>query len=214
MSHTVNRRHLVKGAAWAAPVVLATSVVPVYAASCDMRVWEVKSRIVATDPDYSNHNYDKKVLYGEGLSGEDKAQQYGEAEMQHWYDANSKKLMWRLHIGLPEGAASGAMITIPIDPSWSNPSAITQGGLELFLRLDAHRPELYSESFPPALIEDRGTYLSIIFAGPIPKGAGAVFTFSADPKGGEDAVLGRNSSTGTGDTYTAEATIEFKKLGC
>lgn len=220
MAHTPNRRSLVKGAAWAAPVIAASAIVPSYAAStsngggggnvdptpqptppsqCKQGAWRTGAHIIFTDPDYSNTNYFDKVNYNTTPNGE--------AEMQHWYNANSKKLYWRLHLGFPDGAEAGAKITLPFDASWTNPSTPTQGGLAPFLQFAPKKPELYSTDLGGAAIANTGSAFTLTYTSAIPAGAAGVIIFTADPVGGESAVR-------AGQTYTATADIVFTPASC
>lgn len=199
---SVSRRTLAKGAAWSVPAVVATATVPAYAASSTIcpdsqYAWYVKSRIVATDPDYSNTNYDAKITLG--------SLPRGAAEMQHW--ASNGQLNWRLMLGFPDGAAAGTMITIPVDPSWHTPSQPTVLNLAHYYRFDGKNPELYTRELPVADITVGASEILIVISEAIPAGAAGGFVFTAQVDGGQAAI-------DAGTVYTAEGFINFWPVGC
>lgn len=222
---SLSRRSLVMGVAWAAPAVAATAVVPVYAASkgatggntgggaitpvdpqpseststCAQGTWHTGAKIIATDTDYSNVNYLDKVNYN--------TTPYGEAEMQHWYNGNTKKLYWRFHLGFPNGAEAGTKITLHFNDSWTNPSTPAQSGLATFLKLQPHKPELYSTDIPTAVIAKTSDAFVLTFNSAIPAGAAGTIEFNADPVGADAAVK-------AGTPYEAWGTVEFTPASC
>lgn len=222
-----SRRSLVKGAAWAAPAVVATAVVPTYAASkastggnsggsvvpadpqpvettaasCPAGTWHTGAKTIVTEADYSNHNYLDKVNYN--------TTPYGEAEMQHWFNnpGNTNKLYWRLHLGFPNGAEAGATITLHFNDSWTNPSTPVQSGLTVFNKLDPKKPELYSTDIPTAVISKTADSFVLTFNEAIPAGAAGTVQFDADPTAGVEA-------TKAGAPAEAWATINFTPASC
>lgn len=218
-----SRRSLVKGAAWAAPAVAATALVPAYASSakdsggnngdttdntpvvpdngttCAAGQWKTGAQIRYTDIDYSNINYLNKVNYNTTPDGE--------AMLQHWFNANTGKVYWRLVLGFPEGAASGAKITFAPNTSWTNPSSVSQRGVNTFKALDAKKPELYTQDLPTAVAFRDGENFGVSFPNGIPAGSAGVFEFNADPVGGSEAVK-------AGTVYEAWATVDFAPASC
>lgn len=193
---TISRRALARGAAWSLPVVAVASAVPAMASSClgNPTTWYAKSRIVYTDPDYSQQNFDSTVTVGTSSPR-------GYLQIQHWYA--SGKLYWRLQVGFADAVAEGATVRLPIDPSWSNPSTPTQYGLQSFFRFRGRPLTAFSQDLPTATLTTTATEMLFTFDGAIPAGsAGGFGGWSADPVGGDAAVQ-------RGDTYTAEAFVNF-----
>ena len=203
MSITPSRRQLVAGAAWSVPAVVVASSVPALAASgpCDPQpaVWNLKSRIVRTDEDYSNVNFEQIVTF--------ESTPPGEASLQHWTNPQNTTLFWRLPLGFPEGLKSGARIVIPFDPSWTNPSTPSPYSLALFKRFGAANPDAFTEELPPAAVTVNSDNITIVFSGEVAAGAAGGFQFTTQPVGGAEAVA-------AGKEFTAQAVISFTPVNC
>ncbi|MFW0107729.1 hypothetical protein ACN08Z_01200 [Rothia sp. P7181] len=196
--NSLSRRHIVRGAAWSVPVVLSSAVIPSYAASpCPEGSWYIKSRLIQTDEDPSNVNFDNVVT--------DQTTPPGESSMQHWYFRG--KLWWRIPLGFPQGAEAGALVTVPFDSSWTSPSKPAPYPLAKFKAFGSAHPELFTQELPAAEVAIGTDHITISFPQEIPAGAAGGFIFTTVPVGGEEAVL-------AGTPYTAEAYITFKPLMC
>ena len=194
------RRTHVKGAAWSLPVVLAAaSAVPALAVSChpvESR-WYLKSRIVYTDDNYSNVNFDNLVTYDSTPPGE--------ASIQHW--VSGETLNWRIPLGFPQGLEDGAVVTIPFDPSWTTPTTPTSYSLAGFKKFGAAHPDDFTQELPPATVVENADSFTITFHGQVPAGSAGGYQFTAKAVGGTAAVR-------RGDTYTCQATVTFTPVTC
>lgn len=197
------RRTLVKGAAWSLPVLAAASAVPALAVSCHPveSQWYLKSRIVYTDPDYSNVNFDNEATY--------ESTPPGEASIQHFITGNgtNMRVNWRIALGFPQGLEDGAVVTIPLDPSWTDPSKPDHYSLALFKQFGALRPDNYTNELPAATVDTVGNSFVITFHGRVEAGSAGGFRFNATPVGGAAAVR-------RGDTFTCQATVTFTPVTC
>lgn len=196
------RRTVVRGAAWSLPVLAAASAVPALAVSCELRPsqWFLKSRIVRTDPDYSNANFDATVTYDSTPPGE--------ASIQHFTNAQADTLNWRIPLGFPHGAQDGAVMTIPFDPSWTPVSgSFSPYSLSLFKRFGAVHPDDFTRELPRLGVTVDSDSFTVVFHGTVEEGAAGGVIFQAKPKGGKEAVL-------RGDTFTCQATVDFTPGVC
>lgn len=200
-----SRRTVVRGAAWTVPAIMVAGAAPAYAASqCEATSWFAQSRIVYTDPDYSNANFDAQATL--------ESTPPGAMSIQHWVTVNREQILnWRIPVGFPStggGAEAGATITIPSDSSYTNPTTMGQPlGVDRFKAFGAIQPELYTQNLPTPVITQTSTSITITFPEAIAPGSAGVFSFSATAVGGATAVK-------SGTPYTQTATMDFTPITC
>lgn len=200
-----SRRTVVRGAAWTVPTVMIAGAAPAFATSpCYTPAsWYAASRIVFTDPDYSNANFDAQVTL--------ESTPPGAMSIQHWVSNKEQTLNWRIPFGFPStggGAQAGATITIPFDPSYTSPTTPGQpSGFDRFRIFGAVQPELYTQNLPTPTITRTTSAFVITFPTEIAPGSAGVFSFTATAVGGGEAVR-------RGDTYTQTATANFTPITC
>lgn len=214
-SSHVSRRSIAKGAAWALPAVSISSLAPALATSptgdCP-QTWHAESEIRFGEYYYSTRYFLESVNLTE-LSPKNAGMMNGNFEMQHWYNPNTRKIYWRLIIGLPMGAHQGATITFPIDPSWQNAEFEHQKGLqdpEGFARFKPWAAGAYTTNLSTAevTVDNAAGTISVTFPEEIPAGGAGLLRFRADPTVGVD-VLEQG-----GTVQSAGAAMKFEPLFC
>ncbi|MCS6711892.1 hypothetical protein JSY14_07625 [Brachybacterium sp. EF45031] len=148
-------------------------------------------------PDYSNANYT-----GSLKSPDDPVN----GKLQH-YVIDGSRVYWRPVLGFLDGAEPGAKLTIPIDPTWSEPRVDNYLGNALYARFDGPNASLMTSDLAQPAVTITDTEITFVWNEAIAPGAAGGIVISALPLGGSEAVH-------AGDPYFGQATLTFTPASC
>lgn len=218
-SKSIDRRTIMTGAAWAVPAVVIAAPAPAFAASppCVPANWYAQSDYYPNTPDAPNSNFNEFETMTSTPPGWFK--------MQHWNLGSD--YYWRVNLVVQNGAEPGAVITVPIHPSWSVLPGYTVAydGQRIFgnapaglsYTTDAAGRTYAIAALPTATITQTATEITIAFADAIPAGGGGTFVIRAVPDPALPTVTWTSPDGATTiDTImiSAEMTMHFTPSTC
>lgn len=228
-TNKIDRRTLMRSAAWAIPVVAVAVPAPAFAASatCGSSLWNTDSNHWPGTLNESLTGFN----YWETMTSNPP----GWFQMQHWDWAHSPKdaeglpmyNYWRISIVVPRGAETGAVITIPLDPTWTIDPAVPVtvttdrrffgNNLPDDLPRDNPGPVTYALAALPANVVEVGSSdITITFTENIPVNGGGTVLFRANYSPTAPRIDKPAQDGSTISTYNlhASATMQFTPLVC